>query len=804
MREIHLICNAHIDPIWQWDWQEGVSAVISTFASAANLAEKHDYVFCHNEVTVYKYVEEYAPELFEKIKKLVKKGKWHIMGGWYLQPDCNMPSGESFVRQINVGKRYFKDKFGVVPTVAINFDPFGHTRGLVQILNKCGYTGYMFMRPFISETELPSEHFLWKGLDGSTIKAVRTGAYNSPLGKAAEQIELRANKKEGDVVCVLWGVGNHGGGPSDKDLTDIENLINNSKDKKYIHSTPERFFEKIQPDKVYDKSLRISMPGCYTSMNKIKQKHIALENELSFAEIILSVAYAGKFLPHYPTEKISTIEEDLLNSEFHDVLPGSCVKSGEDNGLKLLNHGLLEAEKLKTKAYFALLASQKPASAGEYPIIVFNPNPYTLKQNVECEFSLADQNWDTENLSEIKIFDEKGCKLPMQVVKEESTINLDWRKRIIFEATLKPLGLSRFSVFVEFGKKKKTENKPNYVYSDGKKYVEIDGKTGLLKKYSLNGKDYVLNGFRLMSFNDNADPWGMGDFQQKRLGENGQPFVLSEKPSGVFEGLKSINIIEDGEIYTGIEAFFEKDNSRARILYKIYKNNEYVDVDVSLFFGDVNKIIKLEIPVSVSGKLIGQTAFGSEELFTDARENIAHRFLAVEQGEECFAIMNDCVYGSHYENGSIFLSLVRGVSYCAHPIPDRELMPRDRFVKKIDQGESNFSFRIGAIKRNELERKTTEFVRRPYALNVFPAGKYVAGSKEFGFYTDDNVISLITVKKAADSEKLIFRLLNNTECEVKTAAHYRGITLPLSFGKNEVKTVVYEDGKLYDNFELII
>ena len=73
MKRIHLICNAHIDPIWQWDWQEGVSAVLSTFQSAVNLAEKHDYIFCHNEALVYKYVEEYAPELFERIKKLVSQ-----------------------------------------------------------------------------------------------------------------------------------------------------------------------------------------------------------------------------------------------------------------------------------------------------------------------------------------------------------------------------------------------------------------------------------------------------------------------------------------------------------------------------------------------------------------------------------------------------------------------------------------------------------------------------------------------------------------------------------------------------------
>ena len=146
-KKVHLICNAHLDPIWQWDWQEGAAAAISTFQSAVNLAEEFDYIFCHNEVTLYKYIEEYAPALFKKIQELVKAGKWHIMGGWYLQPDCNMPSGEAFVRQIQLGRIYFMEKFGERPTTAVNFDSFGHTVGLVQILKKCGYDSYICCRP---------------------------------------------------------------------------------------------------------------------------------------------------------------------------------------------------------------------------------------------------------------------------------------------------------------------------------------------------------------------------------------------------------------------------------------------------------------------------------------------------------------------------------------------------------------------------------------------------------------------------------------------------------------------------------
>lgn len=134
MKRLHLICNAHLDPIWQWEWQEGASAALATFSSAVDLAEEFDYIFCHNEVTLYKYVEEYAPALFDRIKKLISAGKWKIMGGWYLQPDCNMSSGESLVRQILVGKKYFLEKFGVFPEIAIGFDTFGHSGGLPQII----------------------------------------------------------------------------------------------------------------------------------------------------------------------------------------------------------------------------------------------------------------------------------------------------------------------------------------------------------------------------------------------------------------------------------------------------------------------------------------------------------------------------------------------------------------------------------------------------------------------------------------------------------------------------------------------
>lgn len=141
MKQLYMVLNAHLDPVWLWEWEEGAAEALSTFQTAADFCEQDNgLVFNHNEALLYQWVEEYDPPLFERIQKLVKAGRWHIMGGWFLQPDCIMPCGESITRQILRGRQYFMRKFGVFPHTAINFDPFGHSRGLVQILLQAGYT----------------------------------------------------------------------------------------------------------------------------------------------------------------------------------------------------------------------------------------------------------------------------------------------------------------------------------------------------------------------------------------------------------------------------------------------------------------------------------------------------------------------------------------------------------------------------------------------------------------------------------------------------------------------------------------
>ncbi|MBC8217013.1 MAG: alpha-mannosidase, partial [Planctomycetes bacterium] len=317
-RTLHLICNAHIDPVWLWEWPEGAAAAISTFRSAAELCRQNEsFVFNHNEAILYEWVREYEPALFREIQRLVKAGKWHIMGGWYLQPDCNMPSGESFVRQILAGRAYFKKHFNATPTTAINFDPFGHTRGLVQILAKTGYDSYLFGRPDQNDCPLPADEFVWVGYDDSEVMAARfRDWYNSPLGKAREKIQRRlADDNDAECELLLWGVGNHGGGPSRLDVRNVDKLIKQTKCPQIRHSTPEAYFKQLKRnrDKLpkHNKDLNPWAVGCYSSQIRIKQKHRKLENEVYSLEK-MACAAAVNGLVKYPFERIQEALRDLM------------------------------------------------------------------------------------------------------------------------------------------------------------------------------------------------------------------------------------------------------------------------------------------------------------------------------------------------------------------------------------------------------------------------------------------------------------------------------------------------------------
>ena len=794
MKKLHLICNAHLDPVWMWSWDEGQSMALATYYSAAELLDEYDYVFCHNELALYEYVETHDPKLFERIKKFVEEGKWHIMGGWYLQPDCNLPSGESFVRQILGGREYFLEKFGKAPKTAVNFDSFGHTRGLVQILKKCGQDSYICCRPMPELLKLEDNVFNWVGYDGSKIKAVRTNQfrlYTTRLGKAREDIEIFSKEwLKRDVGMLLWGVGNHGGGASRKDLSDIAELAKEkASEYEIIHSTPEEYFKECKPSFNWSKPLTPCLVKCYSSLSSIKQKHAELESKLFATERIAALAEKQCGIK-YNFEPFDYAQKNLCEIEFHDVLSGTCGPDGEKDSLRKADAAIEMLNDEFMKSFFALTKDEKQAKDGEFPIFVFNPSPHKKEIVVEVEYLTEDSLVSDTEFLKTNVY-MNGEPLPSQKIKELTNLNYQRRHRIAFKCTPTPMGITRFDFSLEkVPMKKLCEGEGDIVISDDKKRVVISRKTGLMTEYTVDGVNYLSGGaFEPYMYEDNADPWGFG---LKSVGKNGKKIPLSGCKSGSFEGLKSVRITEDGDVLTEVESLFERGASLLRIVYKIYKGLPYVDVNVNVLWNEKQKVLKLKIPAKGTN-LLAQTAYGTDKLSKDGQEHPMQRFVALENGEKCLAVFNNCTYSMSYANSSLLLTLLNGSAYAAHPIGERPLVDDSRYIHYIEEGRRNFEFRIAVVERKKLDSEAQDFVQKPYALNVFPHGD--GRAKNENLTVDNEAISLHAFKRSKNGGYIV-RLFNNNPMPENCTVTVFGIKKNLKFGKFEIKTLKFDNEKL--------
>ena len=807
--KIHLVSNAHLDPVWLWEWEEGAGEALSTFRQAAEFCEKREgYVFCHNEAVLYQWVEDYEPALFRKIRQLVRAGKWHVMGGWYLQPDCNMPSGESFVRQILLGKRYFREKFGVEPRTAVNLDPFGHTRGLVQILAKSGYHAYLLCRPSDAWCPLPGDEFVWVGYDGSEVLADRASAhYCSIGGRERERLEEWLSKNPGrDLVIHLWGIGNHGGGPSRKDLADLDRLQAERPDLEIVHSTPDAYFRELEGRRASlprrEKDLNPWAVGCYTSMARVKQGHRRLENELYSAEKMLTSAWAQGLI-RYPRVELHEVMEDLAFTEFHDILPGSAIPAGEEAALRRVDHGLEALARLKAKAFFALTAGEPKAAPGAMPIFVYNPHPYPVRAVVECEFEPWEPNYAKTDFWQPRLSAD-GRDVPCQVEKEVSNLSLEWRKRLAFEVELAPSRMNRFDCRLEpVAEKPKArvhEADGSITVATGDLVAAVGTRTGLLDRYEVKGRPHLRAGaFRPLVIQDNADPWGMKVRSFRNVA--GEFRLASPEEASALAGLTgtplpAVRVIEDGIVRTVIEAILSYGRSMIVLRYKIPKKGTEIEIEARVIWVEKDRMLKLALPSALrEPRFLGQVAFGADELLSNGDEAVAQKWLALVSAKDgaAFTIINDCVHGSDFLDGEVRLSLLRSPAYSADTWEDKLAVAQDRFIPRQDQGERLFRFWInGGGLANRMERIGREAAaknEKPYVLPYCPPG---SGKKaRAGIVLDDTAVELAAFKRSEDGSDLIIRLFEPTGRPRETTLRLpvSGVRKKVRLGGFEVKTL---------------
>ena len=811
MKTIHLIANAHLDPMWLWRWQEGCTEALSTFRTADEcLNEYPDFVFNHNEALLYGWVKDLEPDLFERIRKQVDAGKWHIMGGWYLQPDCNMTSGESMIRNIAMGRRFFAENFGQTPKTALNFDSFGHSIGMVQILQQAGFDSYVVCRAGDAGYPFPDADFTWEGLGGSSVTVHRSQEfYSSGLGKAGEKLEkFIGERKDEPVSLFLWGVGDHGGGPTRKDLDDLTRIIGEKKGETEIrHSTFEEYFAALRGTgrqlPTFAKSLNPVCPGVYTSQIRVKQRHRELENAIYSGEKMAAAAEVLYGRP-YPKEIFDEAVRTLVFSEFHDGLPGSGIQPVEEDVLRMLDHGLMLMDREKLSSAMALSAGQEKIREGSTCILIYNPHPGDVTGQLAFEMGPPEVR-DHRKFYNPRAF-VNGEEVPTQC-EGSFCGGRDWRKKVVIQATLKASSMNRVDVYFdemdERPARVKAEQPDDFVFDNGEMRVVISTRTGLVESWQAGGREMVTGGaFRLTAADDSADSWEI----RRKVRHSRYPFaLLTEFEGSEFSGLgrqigPSVRVIEDGPVRTIVEALFGWHDSRAYQRYILPKKGTSFDLETGVYWNERNRLLKIEIPTALKdGTYSGQVMFGRENVFSDGTENVAQKWTALTQGDDMIAVYNLGNHGSNLENGTIGLTLLRSAGYAGNDVftPNPEYPPcysENRYTARMDQGERIFRFRFEAGETAklspELDRKALEYNEEPYIFMLSPSGNGKQADGAFMTVSNPAVI-ISSFKKAEDGEGYTLRIYESAgrESEAVLRVPSLGIEEKLTLRPFEIRTL---------------
>jgi len=263
-----MLPNAHLDPVWLWDWCEGLNEGLATVATVLDLMdERPELTFMRGEAAIYRHIEENAPELFARIQSYIAAGRWDVVGGVWVQPETNLSSTATLRRHFEVVGRYFESRFGTRPRIAWAADSFGHSAGLPEILANSHMEGFAFSRPFKNELELSGDAFWWQSASGKRVLAFRITEdyYGSERQNIVAKLDSnlrRMKQSEAGDYASFFGLGNHDGGPIRRHLADIAAWQEAHPEVEARFSTLHRFFEALQQNGAELPTFEGELNGC--------------------------------------------------------------------------------------------------------------------------------------------------------------------------------------------------------------------------------------------------------------------------------------------------------------------------------------------------------------------------------------------------------------------------------------------------------------------------------------------------------------------------------------------------------------
>lgn len=821
-KKLHLIGNAHLDPVWLWRWQEGYAEIKATFRSALDrMKEFPEFIFTCGCAAYYQWVEENAPEMFEEIRERVKEGRWVIVGGWWIQPDCNIPNGESFVRHGLYSQRYFYEKFGRYAMVGYNVDSFGHNGMLPQILKKSGMDYYVFMRPGEHEKELPYNLFWWESPDGSRVMAFKLpfsyshgyeGYENDMDDLAGEKMNFHATlfldrkfsgirrmaERRGLDFMAFYGVGNHGGGPTIRNLELIRKLRQEWGPDSMVHSSPDAYFKEMAAKNlqlpVIKDDLQHHASGCYSAHSELKAGNRKAEHRLMTAEKFAAAAF-GLLGLNYKRESIERAWQKVMFNQFHDIMGGCSIKEAYQDAREGTCEALSISSEILNAALQKISWSIDTMGPEEFPVdkekdwkvwevaqqgtplVVFNPLSWPVNAAVQV-------NKDVKGIT-----DDQGTPLTIQRVRGAQTNFYD-KWDTLFIGDIPAFGYRVYRIFMDkCFTEQQSEN--NQLYSDINFMendflrVEFESHTGTIKRmFDKESHQEILSasGAVPVVIDEYAcDTWAHG-------------YTEFKNEIGRFTDAK-FTLLEKGPLRTRLRITSHYNASTLRQDFILYAHRKEIEAEVRLDWREQHKMLKLSFPVNVQApKATYEIPYGFMERPVNGTEEPGQQWLDVSGENFGLTLINTAKYSYDVKQNEMRMTVVRSPIYADH------FGERDEYCEYMDQGIQEFKY---LLVPHQGQWQDANIVKKAYELNVPPTQvieTYHRGSMPFNFeairISSDNIIAPV-FKRAEEGNGYILRCIETAGRD--TAA---GIELPLLdrswqavFKKCEIKTFWIPDAK---------
>jgi alpha-mannosidase len=732
--------HAHLDLAWLWPVSETMRKGRRTFASVLSLMERYDdFVFNQSSAQLYRWIETGSPEIFERVRRRVEEGRWEPVGGSWVEPDCQIPSGESMVRQMLYGQRYFEEKFGHRSRVAWLPDAFGFSPALPQLLRGAGMEGFFTYKLNWSETnEFPYDLYEWEGIDGSTVIAhdfENPGQdYNGNVTPKDIYGTWRnfEGKRHHPESLFSFGWGDGGGGPSEQMLENYDRIKSFPAMPRLRMAHVDEFFESLPREGLprWTGELYLELHrGTLTTQARVKKLNREAEHRLLEAEVLSTLAalHGGD----YQREELETAWKTLLLNQFHDILPGTSIGEVYEETHRELADVVRIARKLRDRA-LSPPPEAKPALL--VANVSLNPRPLSVLLDPE-----------SRPVGEARVAGADGRPLPAQETEsggllvhapDLSVPGLGWSTLTSQHESALARGETQ-DVGAEVAGRRA-------VLDNGLLRVEVGEDGTLHGVYDREAGREVLDGRanQLWAYTDKPRNWEAWDVDEGY-----------EQEGEEISGVESVEVVEYGPLRASVRVVRRWRGSTIAQTYRLLSGSRRVDIESYVDWHERRVLLRTLFPLAVrSHETTCETMFGAVRRPThhntpwDATrfEVSAHRFCDLSEPGYGVALLNDGKYGHSAKGNVVGISLLRSPLY------------PDPFA---DEGEHRFTY---SLFPHPGDWTTAGVAREAFALNtpLFPVmTQGDALPQEFSLVETEGLeLALGSLKLAEDGEGMILRL----------------------------------------------